>query len=71
MTSPSWPGGRYRGMTDEDQRADSPHRIEGRGSQNSQLQEIGILMAEIARRLRARTSAIELAIRRKNSEEGR
>jgi hypothetical protein len=31
----------------------------------------GILMAEMARRLRAGASAIELAIRRKNSEEGR
>jgi transposase len=30
----------------------------------------GISMAEIAKRLRAGISAIELAIRRKNSEEG-
>jgi hypothetical protein len=32
---------------------------------------MGISMAEMARRLRAGTSAIELAIRRKTSEEGR
>jgi hypothetical protein len=32
---------------------------------------MGISMAEMARRLRAETLAIELAIRRKNIEEGR
>jgi hypothetical protein len=31
---------------------------------------MGILMAEMVRRLRAGTSAIELAIRRRNPEEG-
>jgi hypothetical protein len=45
--------------------------IKGGGSQHSQLQEMGISMAEMARRLRAGTSAIDLAIRIKNSEEGR
>jgi hypothetical protein len=49
-------------------RTDLEERLEGCGSQYSQLQEMGILMAEMARRLTAGTSAIELAIRRKNSE---
>ena len=43
----------------------------GLGNGNSELQEMGIAMAGIARILRAGTSAIELAMRRKNSEEDR
>jgi hypothetical protein len=43
----------------------------GSGNGNSVLQEMGILVAEMAKRLRAGTSAIEFAIRRKNSEEDR
>jgi hypothetical protein len=43
----------------------------GSGNGNSVLQEIRILVAEMAKRLRAGTSAIEFAIRRKNSEEDR
>jgi hypothetical protein len=47
----------------------SAQRFVKLGSQHSQLQELGFLMAEMARRLRAGTSVIELAIKRKNSEE--
>jgi formylmethanofuran dehydrogenase subunit E len=45
-------------------------QFEGHYSPYSQLQHMGILMAEMAGRLSSVISAIELAIRRKNSEEG-
>jgi hypothetical protein len=42
----------------------------GLGTGNSVLPEIGISVVEMMRRLKVGPSAIELAIRRKNSEEG-
>jgi hypothetical protein len=44
-------------------------RIEGQGSQYSQLQEMGRSMAAMARKLRVWFLANELAIRRKTSKE--
>jgi hypothetical protein len=52
-------------------KTNSAQGFERRGSQYSQLQEMGIEMAEMVRGLRTGTPAIELAIRRNSSEEDR
>jgi hypothetical protein len=44
--------------------------FEGRGSQHSQLQEMGISMAEMARRLGMGTSAIEFGNQEKELRRG-
>jgi hypothetical protein len=50
-------------------RTDLEEQIEERGSQYSLLKEMGILITEMARKLRVGVLANELAIRRKTSDE--